>query len=74
MKVLYKGVRQNGVLYKEENDDIPSLMAILKECNNVKIGEKNYEVSSFSLEYSETRNASNKRDSELIVLLKTKNS
>lgn len=66
---------------KEEYEEIQREVAkelfcyrVLKECENVKIGKKDYEVSSFSLEYSETRNENNKRDSELIVLLKTKNS
>ncbi|WP_142326921.1 hypothetical protein [Bacillus cereus] len=71
MKVIYKNVL-GGVVYTEENDDIPGLMAILKESKTVKFGIWNYEVKSYNLEYYQIDDKSRKMKSELVIELKQK--
>ncbi|PEP80698.1 hypothetical protein CN581_14480 [Bacillus toyonensis] len=69
MKVIYKN-QFGDKIYSEINDDIPGLMAILKEASTVKMGIDDYKVESYKLEYAQVNDKNKDMESELVVILK----
>ncbi|EOP60978.1 hypothetical protein IKQ_06209 [Bacillus cereus VDM053] len=68
MRVFFRG-ESGELILDSKNEDVASLMAVLKETNSIKIGLFNYDVKKYKLEYY--RHPKNEEtEKELNIILK----
>ncbi|MBG9827838.1 hypothetical protein [Bacillus wiedmannii] len=68
MRVFFR-CESGELILDSKNEDVASLMAVLRETNNIKIGLFNYDVKKYKLEYY--RHPKNEEpEKELNIILK----
>ncbi|PER52647.1 hypothetical protein COI79_31335 [Bacillus thuringiensis] len=68
MRVFFRS-ESGEMILDSKNEDVASLMAVLRETNSIKIGLFNYDVKKYKLEYY--RHSKNEEpEKELNIILK----
>ncbi|MDM5191117.1 hypothetical protein QUG28_26240 [Bacillus hominis] len=68
MRVFFRS-ESGELILDSKNEDVASLMAVLKETNSIKIGLFNYDVKKYKLEYYR-HPKSEEPEKELNIILK----